>query len=136
MAGQFSATSWVENGPHLRVYRNDGRTITERAYDGSWYTGAFSAQGETVGATSWLDGSNQIHIRVYVANGSDGPITEHCWDTNSWYVGAFQGSGTGASAVSWFDGQVHIRVYVRDQGNKISEHCWDGSNWYNGAYTD
>lgn len=135
MAGQVSATSWIENGPHLRVYKNTNNTITERGYDGSgWYNGAFSAQGATVGATSWLQGS-QIHIRVYVSD-SQGQITEHCWDQDQWYVGAFQGSGTGASAVSWYDTQVHIRVYVRDAGDKVTEHCWDGSGWYTGAYTD
>lgn len=136
MAGGVSATSWVENGPHLRVYRSDQDRITERAYDGSWYTGLFTAQGQTVGATSWLDSSNQIHIRVYVGNGSRGPITEHCWDTDNWYVGAFQANGAGASPVSWFDTQVHIRVYVQDQHNNVTEHCLDGSGWYNGAYTE
>jgi Fungal fucose-specific lectin len=138
MAGQVSATSWVESGIHLRVYRSHQDQITERCWDtDTWYNGAFSARGVTVGATSWLDGSNQIHIRVYVGNGSGGPITEHCWDTDSWYAGAFQGSGTGATAVSWFDGQTHIRVYVRDQHDNVTEHCWDGSGpWYNGAYTE
>ena len=134
MAGLVSATSWQENGPHLRVYRSDGGTITERAYDGNWYNGAFSAQGVTVGSTSWIEGS-QIHIRVYVAGGSSGPVTEYCWDPDSWYVGAFRAQGAGADAVSWFDGQVHLRVYVRDDDNKVTEQCWDGSNWYAGAYT-
>jgi Fungal fucose-specific lectin len=136
MEGQVSATSWVENGPYLRVYRSDDDAITERAYDGSgWYNGAFSAPGVTVGATSWLEGG-QIYIRVYVGNGSERPITEHCWDGNGWYVGAFQANGAGASAVSWFDSQVHIRVYVRDINNKVTEHGWDGNGWYTGAYTD
>jgi len=134
MAGLVSATSWQENGPHLRVYRSDDGRITERAYDGNWYNGAFSAQGVTVGSTSWIEGS-QIHIRVYVADGASGPITEYCWDQNSWYVGAFRAEGAGADAVSWFDGQVHLRVYVRDDGNKVTEQCWDGSNWHAGAYT-
>lgn len=133
--GAVSATSWVENGVHLRVYRSVGDKIDERAYDGSWYTGAFSAQGETVGATSWLEGS-QIHIRVYVGDGFHGPITEHCWDSNSWYIGEFKGNGAGASAVSWFDGTVHIRVYVRDERGNVTEHCWDGKGWYAGAYTE
>lgn len=137
MAGRVSATSWVENGIHLRVYRSNQDQITERCWDtDSWYNGAFSGQGQTVGATSWLDSSNQAHIRVYVGNGSEGPITEHCWDTNEWYVGAFQANGAGASPVSWFDGQTHIRVYVVDQHNNVTEHCWDGSGWYNGAYTE
>lgn len=135
MAGEVSATSWVENGVHLRVYRCAGNKINERAYDGSWYTGQFSSEGETVGATSWLEGS-QIHIRVYVGHEHGGPITEHCWDNDKWYTGQFQANGTGASAVSWFDGHVHIRVYVRDPHGNVTEHCWDGSGWYNGAYTE
>ena len=137
MAGLVSATSWVENGPHLRVYRSDNGTISERAFDGSggWYTGAFSAQGVTVGSTSWLDG-NQVHIRVYVGSGTDGPVTEYCWDQDRWYVGAFQSNGAGAGATSWFDGQAHIRVYVRTMDDKVTEICWDGNGWYTGAYTD
>jgi hypothetical protein len=136
MAGLVSATSWVENGPHLRVYRSNANTIAERCYDGgAWYSGAFSAQGTTVGSTSWLEGS-QIHIRVYVGDGSDGPVTEYCWDQDHWYRGAFRAGGAGASAVSWYDGQVHIRVYVRDTDNKVTEQCWDGNDWYTGAYTN
>lgn len=136
MSGMVSATSWEQDGPKLRVYRSANGTVTERCFDGGgWYTGAFSAQGVTVGATSWLEGG-QIHIRVYVANGTMGPVREYCWDSDRWYVGGFQGHGTGADPVSWFDGQVHIRVYVRDMDNKVTEQCWDGGGWYTGAYTD
>lgn len=135
MSGIVSATSWVENGPHLRVYRSNGDTITERGYDGGWYNGGFSAQGVTVGSTSWLE-DGEIHIRVYVGDGAEGPIREYCWDHESWYMGGLQASGAGASAVSWFDGQVHLRVYIRDNDNKVTEQCWDGSGWYTGAYTD
>jgi hypothetical protein len=135
MSGLVSATSWQENGTRLRVYRSDGYNVTERAYDGGdWYTGSLSVQGVTVGSTSWLEG-NQVHIRVYIGNGSSGPITEYCWDSSSWYVGGFRAFGTGATAVSWFDGQSHIRVYVRDEDNKVTEQCWDGSGWYTGGYT-
>ena len=88
MAGFVSAVSWFDGSPHLRVYTSNGSQVTEQAYDGSWYTGAFSAAGTTAGATSWLDGSGQIHIRVYVAN-SSGNITEYCWDSNEWYTGQF-----------------------------------------------
>lgn len=134
MAGLVSATSWQENGPHLRVYSSEDNQITERAYDGSWYTGAFSNRGVTVGSTSWLEGG-QIHIRVYVGGGVEGPITEYCWDSDQWYVGAYRGTGVGADATSWQDSQTHIRVYSRDSGGKVTEQCWDGTGWYTGAYT-
>ena len=134
MAGFVSAVSWYDSQPHLRVYTSNGSQVTEQAYDGSWYKGAFSAQGTTVGATSWLEGS-QIHIRVYVA-GTDGNVTEYCWDKDQWYVGQFQGQGTGAAATSWLtpDGQIHIRVYLRSTAGAFSEMCWDGNGWYKGAY--
>lgn len=87
MAGSVSAVSWFDNQPHLRVYKGDGQAVTEEAYDGSWYKGAFSQKGTTVGATSWLDGG-QIHIRVYVRDNS-GKVTEYCWDKDKWYKGAY-----------------------------------------------
>lgn len=134
MAGFVSAVSWYDSQPHLRVYTGNGSQVTEQAYDGSWYKGAFSAQGTTVGATSWLEGS-QIHIRVYVAD-SNGGITEYCWDKDQWYTGQFTAQGTGADPTSWLtpDGQIHIRVYVRSSSGTFSELCWDGDGWYKGAY--
>ena len=141
MPGRVSAVSWVDSQVHLRVYQDrpgiGGSRVIERAFDGQdWQNGAFSEEGVTVGATSWLEG-DQIHIRVYVGNGSDGPITEYCWDKDHWYVGAFQANGTNADPTSWLTGdQIHIRVYVRDMSDTVVEHCWDGKEWYKGAYTD
>lgn len=133
MAGTISAVSWFDGNPHLRVYTATKGQVTEQGFDGSWYTGQFSAPGYSVGATSWLEGS-QIHIRVYVSDRT-GKITEQCWDGNGWYVGAYQGQGT-AAATSWLDagGQVHIRVYARTLSG-TTEQCWDGNGWYVGAYT-
>ncbi|HEV2707158.1 MAG TPA: hypothetical protein VGV59_14650 [Pyrinomonadaceae bacterium] len=134
MAGYVSAVSWFDTQTHLRVYKSNGQTVTEQAYDGSWYTGGFSQQGTTVGATSWLDSGGQIHIRVYVGN-SAGKITEYCWDKDKWYVGAFSANGVGADATSWVQqGQAYIRVYVRDNQNKVTEYCWDKDKWYVGGY--
>jgi len=134
MAGGVSAVSWFDNQVHLRVYKGDGQTVTEEAYDGKWYKGAFSQKGTTVGATSWLDGG-QIHIRVYVGSGTNGKITEYCWDKDKWYVGAFAATGDGAAATCWVQqGQVHIRVYVRDDSGKVTEYCWDKDKWYVGGY--
>lgn len=139
MTGFVSAVSWNDssNNPHLRVYTSKGQTVSEMAYDGSWYVGGFSQSGTTVGATSWLDGNGQIHIRVYVATKQgDGPIVEYCWDSNSWYVGAFAANGVGAGPASWLDqsGQIHIRTYVRAANGTVTEYCWDGNGWYVGAY--
>jgi len=137
MAGFVDCVSWYDSGgPHLRVYTGKNGVVTEQAYDGNWYTGAFKANGTTVGATSWVDSSGQIHIRVYVGSGPDQPITEHCWDKDRWYVGAFKANGNGASATSWLEGdQIHIRVYVRSAGgSKFTEYCWDKDRWYVGGY--
>jgi Fungal fucose-specific lectin len=143
MAGYVSSTSWFTGGnAHLRVYTGNGSQVTERCYDGeAWYTGAFSQHGTTVGSTSWLDQSGQIHIRVYVGSGSNGAITEWCWDKDKWYEGAFSpqthASGDGASATSWLDNtrQIHLRVYVRGANGKVTEYCWDKDKWYVGGYT-
>ena len=140
MAGFVSAVSWIDsqNNPHLRVYTSNGQTISEQAYDGSWYAGAFSAPGTTVGATSWLDSSGQIHLRVYVATKpNDGPIVEYAYDdSNGWYTGAFQANGIGAAPTSWLDqqGQIHIRVYVRAANGTVTEYAYDGGAWYVGSY--
>jgi hypothetical protein len=133
MAGTLSAVSWFDNQPHLRIYKSDGQNVTEQGYDGNWYTGGFSQQGSTVGATSWIDGGGQHHIRVYVGN--NGTITEYCWDTNKWYVGGFNARGVDAAATSWVQqGQGRIRVYVRDDQNNVTEYCWDTNKWYTGGY--
>ncbi|MEW6734295.1 MAG: hypothetical protein AB1489_23420 [Acidobacteriota bacterium] len=135
MAGFISSVSWFDGNPHLRVYKGDGTKVTEQAYDGKWYQGAFSANGTTVGSTSWLDSSGQIHIRVYVGSGKDDKITEYCWDKDQWYIGAFAANGDGASATSWLqNNQIHIRTYVRSSSGKVTEYCWDGNGWYVGAY--
>ncbi len=134
MAGYVSCVSWYDTQPHIRVYTSNGSKVTEQAYDGKWYTGAFSADGATVGSTSWVDGNRQIHIRVYVAN-SAGKITEYCWDKDKWYVGGFSAAGTGCEATCWVvNGQVYIRVYVRGADGKFTEQCWDGKGWYKGGY--
>ena len=87
MAAQnTAAVSWQENGPHLRVYASDGVTVTERCYDGSWYTGQFQQAGQTASATCWFD--NGPYIRVYCTNA--GVTTEYCWDnTGPWYQGGY-----------------------------------------------
>jgi hypothetical protein len=135
MAGSVSATSWFDKQIHLRVYKVDGGKVTEQAWDGKWAHGGFSEPGTTVGSTSWLDGSGQIHLRVYVGNGPTGPIKEYCWDKDKWYVGQFSEPGEGAAATSWFEaGQIHIRVYVRDSNSKVTEYGWDKDKWYKGGY--
>jgi hypothetical protein len=133
MAGMVSAVSWYDGSAHLRVYTSNGSQVTEQGWDGSWYTGQFSAAGNTVGATSWQS-NGQIYIRVYVAQNNN--IVEYCWDGSGWYTGAYKGQGTGATATAWVDsaGQNHIRVYARSSSGTFSEQCWDGSGWYNGAY--
>lgn len=142
MAGHVNAVSWVDKQVHLRVYSGNGSQVTERCYDGAnWYTGAFSQPGTTVGATSWLDSTGQIHLRVYVGSSANGAINEWCWDKDKWYAGVFQSethaAGEGASATSWLDGngQIHIRVYARASNGRVTEYCWDKDKWYVGAYT-
>lgn len=143
MSGYVSTISWFDNNPHIRVYKGNGQTITEARLDSgeSWTKGTFSQQGTTVGAISWLDGSDQIHIRVYVGSGPTDTITEYRWDNDnqgSWNVGLFTATGDVAAATCWVDqGQVrHIRVYVIDDSGKITEHCWDSDKdkWYEGGY--
>lgn len=98
------ATSWLDASGqiHLRVYVGSGPNgaITEFCWDkDKWYEGAFSSQthatGEGAAATSWLDNSGQIHLRVYVRN-ANGKVTEYCWDKDKWYVGGY--TGVAASA--------------------------------------
>jgi Fungal fucose-specific lectin len=136
MAGYVSAVSWFDGKSHLRVYKGDGNNVTEQCWDGSgWYKGGFSQKGTTVGATSWLDGGGQIHIRVYVGSGTNAKITEYCWDKDKWYVGGFSATGDGAAATCWMQGsQAYIRVYVRDDSGKVTEYCWDKDRWYVGGY--
>lgn len=135
MAGMTSAVSWFDGTTHIRVYTCKNQQVSEQCWDGSsWYKGALSTPGATVGATSWTTGG-QIHLRVYAA--LNGKIVEQCWDSNSWYTGAFQAQGIGASATSWLDNNnaLHIRVYVRAENGAVTEQCWDGSGpWYTGAY--
>lgn len=139
MAGYVSSVSWFQsNQIHLRVYTSTGDKITEKCWDkDKWYTGAFTANGTTVGGTGWLDNTGQIHLRVYVGQ-SDGRIIEMCWDKDKWYEGAFasqtNATGQGASASSWFDGHTHIRVYVQNSDRSVVEYCWDGDKWYRGGY--
>lgn len=119
----------------LRVYSSDGKNVTEQCWDSdTWYVGAMKAAGQTVGATSWVDGSGQIHIRVYVSN--QGNIVEYCWDKDSWYVGALSTDGSKASATAWYvGGAIHLRVYVTKENGQVQEQCWDGTGpWYVGAY--
>jgi hypothetical protein len=136
MAGFTSAVSWFDGNTHLRVYTCKNQQVTEQCWDGGgpWYNGQYKSTGATVGATSWLIGS-QVHLRVYTAINNQ--ITEQCWDSGSWYQGAFSATGVGASATSWVDssGALHIRVYCRAENGAVTEKCWDGSGpWYNGAY--
>lgn len=134
MAGHVDSVSWFDGQRHLRVYTTAGGKVKEEGYDGSsWYTGGLAVDGNTVGATSWVDGAGQIHIRVYIGN-ANGTVTEQCWDKDKWYVGAFSFPGQAASASSWVEGgQVHIRVYVRN-ADTATELCWDKDKWYAGAY--
>ncbi|PTX62936.1 fucose-binding lectin [Kordia periserrulae] len=149
MGNSMGATSWVDGSGqiHLRIYslqQSNGKLL-ERCWDSNkWYDGALTNQFSAIsgaGATSWLDSSGQIHIRVY-AIGTNGKIIELCWDKDKWYSGALtSGQFYGAStpdATSWLDknGQIHIRVYAYNQDNVQKEYCWDGSKWYVGAYTE
>ncbi|HEV2704746.1 MAG TPA: fibronectin type III domain-containing protein, partial [Pyrinomonadaceae bacterium] len=130
----LDAVSWYDTQPHLRVYNRNGSIIMERGYDAVWYVGSFTATGTTIGSTSWLIGK-QFFIRNYV-RGSDGKITEYCWDKDRWYVGAFRADGTGAAPASWLtDKQIHLRVYVGNSAGKITEQCWDKDRWYVGAFS-
>jgi hypothetical protein len=93
--GGLAVVSWLADRQwHVRVYTSDGTNITEQAHDRDWYTGELAVPGKTVGATSWLDGSNQIRIRVYAGDGNR--IIEHCWDGTSrrWYRGQFEANAT------------------------------------------
>ena len=141
MAGKVASVSWYDTSEHIRVYHSNGSQVTERCCDGQgkpWYTGAMSANGTSVGATSWTD-PDGFYIRVYVA-GADGEITEHCCvKGEKWFVGDFKAKGVSASATSWMgDDSFHIRVYVTDEAGNVSEHCFDDpgdGKWYAGAYT-
>ena len=131
-----SSISWVDSDHtiHIRVYRSDGTTVTERCWDGNgWFSGAFSKPGTSSSAITWSENGN-LHVRVYVANG--GNIQEWCWDPNScWTLGAFCSQGTSSSATIWTTPQLGIRVYVNNGSGSITERCWDGSGWYVGAYS-
>jgi hypothetical protein len=129
-----SAVSWVKSGTHLRIYTSDGSRVTEKCWDGEWSNGAFAQEGQSIGATAWLDSSGQIHIRAYVSN--LGKVTEYCWDKDRWYGGAFPATpGSAASATCWNDNALHIRVYVTQPEGRVTELCWDGAGpWYAGAY--
>jgi hypothetical protein len=87
MSVSTAVVSWTP-GTHLRVYKTDGKTVTEKCWDGSgpWYTGAFSSPGQGVSGTAWVD--PELHIRLYITDGSK--VVEHCWDGGGpWYVGAY-----------------------------------------------
>jgi len=140
---EVAATSWVDPSGNslIRVYTtNDGGRITERCWDkDQWYTGAFSAQGVHVTATSWVE-DDVFSIRVYAAD-SNGNVSEQCWDGGSgrWYVGAFRGQGNSVSSTSWVETNgLHIRVYLVQSDGSTIEQCWDagGSGWYVGAYSE
>lgn len=85
-------------------------------------------------AVNWLDGSGQIHIRVYSTDGYN--VTERCWDGNGWTDGSFKASGEAVSATSWQgSGGLSIRVYCTFE-DVTTEWCIDqGGGWYVGAYT-
>ena len=139
-----SAISWIDTSLHIRVFSGDSYNykITEDCYDnGHWSTGDFSQHGNTVGATSWMDSSGQIHIRVYIG-GTDllDHIVEWCCDGGSWYEGSFSSKtgarGDQASAISWVDSNgVYIRVYVGNSG-EVTEYALDpGKQWSGGVFT-
>jgi hypothetical protein len=52
------------------------------------------ASGVGATASSWVDGSGNAHIRVYV-RASNNAVTEQCWDGSGWYVGAYRGTAHG-----------------------------------------
>jgi hypothetical protein len=85
-------------------------------------------------SVSWLDSSNQIHIRVYSTDGYT--LTERCWDGGGWINGGFNAPASAVSATCWqaSDG-IHIRVYATNDDATI-EWCFDpGTDWYQGQYT-
>jgi hypothetical protein len=85
-------------------------------------------------AVSWLDGSGQIHLRVYSTDGYN--VSERCWDGSGWTNGSFAQAGSAVSATCWQgSGGLSIRVYCTFEDETI-EWCIDqGGGWYKGAYT-
>jgi hypothetical protein len=85
-------------------------------------------------AVNWLDGSGQIHLRVYSTDGYN--VSERCWDGSGWTNGSFAEAGSAVSATSWQGkGGLSIRVYCTFEDQTI-EWCIDqGGGWYKGAYT-
>ena len=85
-------------------------------------------------AINWLDGSGQVHIRVYSTDGYN--VTERCWDGSGWTNGGFSAAGSAVSATSWMGrGGLSIRVDCTFE-DTTTEWCIDqGGNWYKGAYT-
>jgi len=74
-----SVVSWQDSvGLHIRLYTCDGTTVTEQKCESNgWSTGGFSQPGTASAATAWVDSNGQVHIRVYVCNGS---VQEWCYD--------------------------------------------------------
>lgn len=145
VSGFVSAISWIDTSLHIRVYRGNSYNykITELCWDGGdWYSGGFSQTGNTVGATSWLDPSGQIHIRVYIGNTDIlDHIAEWCYDGGAWYEGSFSSKtgarGDQASAISWQNSNgIYIRVYVSNSGGGVTEYSLDpGKEWSGEVFT-
>ena len=87
-----------------------------------WRDGTLSAEGSTVGATSWVDSGGTCHIRLYIGN--NGRITDYCWDGSSWKPGECSVEGVEASATSWMvDGSIRVRLYVRQSDGNCDRCC-------------
>ncbi len=85
-------------------------------------------------SVSWLDSSNDRHIRVYSTDGYT--VTERCQDGEDWTSGNFFKPGSAVSATCWYDSNgMHIRVYCTFQ-DKTTEWCCDSDgSWTEGNYT-
>jgi hypothetical protein len=75
----IAAVCWQKDGTHVRIYRSDGQTVSEYAWDpsGGWTNGSnmFGAVGgiNVVSAISWVNGGT-VNIRLHTSD-NRGEIT-------------------------------------------------------------
>jgi len=134
----IATTSWSGSAPlSIRTYfQTTDLTLVEKAWDGSWYTGALSVPNApprcSIAAINFNASKSGVSLRIYYA-AANNVILEKAFD-GSWYDGGFKQAsipGSKVAAIAWSGPEIRVYFQNGTQDSAISE--WVYSNgWSQG----